>query len=117
MQSCNVVDVFHQWSIITCVWERGKERKKEQSTTCSKQRAWERKKQLQLDQSKGEGREWDGNQERSNGQRERQTNKQKRGMAEIRRRLEFIFTLCTCPGTSSPLSHHITYVYTSTFLK
>ena len=77
MQSCNVVDVFHQWSIITCVWERGKERKKEQSTTCSKQRAWERKKQLQLDQSKGEGREWDGNQERSNGERERdkQTNK------------------------------------------
>ena len=55
MQSCKVMDVFHQWSIITCVCERGWERKKEQSTTWSKQ-----------------GREWERNQERSKVERERE---------------------------------------------
>ena len=82
MQSCKVVDVFHQWSIITCLWERGWERKKEQSTTWSKQRTWERKEELQLDQSKGESEREIKQEVEAIGERARkkETIKQKRGM-------------------------------------
>ena len=100
-----------------CEREGGKERKNKVQLDQSKELEKERNKQTITTWSK-QGREWDGNQETSNGERQRdkQTNKREE-WAEIRRRHKFIFTLCICPGTSSPLSHHIAYVYTSTFLK
>ena len=42
-------------------------------------------------------------------ERKKQTNKREE-WAEIRRSPKFNFTLCICPGTSSTLSHHITYI-------
>ena len=127
---------WHQWSIITCVRERDtklqscggipsvinynlfvRERvRKKEITKYNLIKTKNLRKEGRITTWSKQGREWERKQERSRskwGEREREKERKKQSnkreeWAEIRRSPKFIFTLFICPGTSSPLSHHIT---------